>query len=61
VPKYRRPIEDYTEAIASAKLLIKRLLEPQPVPDGEAVDPEGYGKAVRLPQLLVIEMIRMEH
>lgn len=60
VPKYKRPIEDYTEAVNAADLLIRRLLEPRPVPDGEAVDPDGYGKAVRLPQLLVIEATRID-
>ena len=61
VPKYKRPLEDYTEAIAAASLLIRRLLEPRPVPSGEAVDPDGYGKAIRLPQLLVIEAIRSDN
>lgn len=59
VPKYRRPVEDYTEALAAADLLIKRLREPRPLPQGATVDPEGYGKAVRLPQLLVLEAVRL--
>jgi ubiquinone/menaquinone biosynthesis C-methylase UbiE len=60
VPKYKRPLEGYTEAIARAELLMRHVREPRPVPDGRIVDPVGYEKAVRLPQLLAMELTRID-
>ncbi|HEX3731578.1 MAG TPA: class I SAM-dependent methyltransferase [Mycobacteriales bacterium] len=57
VPKYRRPLEDYAQTVSSAGFFIDRLIEPQPVPDGKAMHPEAYEKAMRLPQLLSFEIV----
>ncbi len=58
VPKYKRTIQNYVDALASANFVIDKLLEPQPAPAGKEVDQQGYAKAMRLPQVLTMRLTK---
>jgi len=58
VPKYKRTLEDYVTALSGAGFLVKKILEPQPIKAGQKVDPVGYENAMRLPEILTVEIIK---
>lgn len=60
VPKYKRTLEEYVKAIKKSGFVVTDLLEPRPVKEGKDVDPVNYEKAMRLPQLLVMELKKIE-
>ena len=47
---WREPLEATCEAIFRAGFLIERLLEPRPVPEAAAIDPEDYEQLSREPR-----------
>lgn len=59
VPKYKRPLEDYVKACTSAGFVIKQLIEPRPVASGQQIDPRNYEIAMRLPQLMALELEKL--
>lgn len=59
VPKYKRTLESYVKALTDAGFVISALLEPRPTPEGCTVDPENYEKAMRLPQLLTVKIVKV--
>lgn len=58
VPKYRRTLQTYVDALSKSGFVIERILEPQPIPEGRRVDKEGYEKAMRLPQVITMKLIK---
>lgn len=58
VPKYKRSIQSYVTALSSAGFVIQSILEPQPDEGGKQVDEKGYEKAMRLPQLLAMRLLK---
>lgn len=58
IKKYKRTIADYINSSIAAGFIIKKFCEPQPIPSGEKVDTDAYNTAMRLPQLLLIQMIK---
>jgi len=58
VPKYRRTLQNYVDDLSKVGFVIERILEPQPIPEGELVDKEGYEKAMRLPQIMTMKLIK---
>lgn len=55
---YRRPLTAISAALRSAGFVIEHLLEPQPVEEFQARDPEGYEKLMHNPWFLVIRARR---
>lgn len=58
VPFYRRPLTAITEALWQNGFVIERLIEPQPVPEFQQADPEGYDKLMRQPGFIAIRARR---
>lgn len=59
IRKYKRTISDYLNAGITAGFLINHFAEPQPIPEGMAGDANSYELAMRLPQLLLVKMIKL--
>jgi len=57
---FHRTLTDYCNALAKARFLISRLIEPKPTKKGLAKHPEFFGKSLRLPSSIVIEAIKCE-
>lgn len=53
---WRRPLTAMTEAIASSGLVIERLIEPQPVPELRARDPDAYEEIRTKPRFLFFRL-----
>ena len=58
VPKFTRPLQDYTIAATQAGFLISALLEPQPLPEARKIDTEKFATAMRLPQIMTIKLFK---
>ncbi len=58
VPKHKRTMQEYVETATAAGFTLKHLLEPTPTPEGKAVDEKGYEVAMRLPQILTIQLTK---
>lgn len=58
IKKYKRTIADYINSSIAAGFTIKQFCEPQPIASGEKVDADAYHTAMRLPQLLLIQLIK---
>jgi len=59
IPYYFRNFEDYSQAIHQAGFLIKRILEPKPIPEAKKYVPiDRYEKFSKLPDILVMELIK---
>ena len=59
VTKYKRTLENYVTAFTASGFLLQGLLEPQPLKEGQKVDPAGYENAMRLPEVLTIELMKI--
>ncbi|MCS5709903.1 methyltransferase domain-containing protein [Candidatus Berkiella aquae] len=59
VKKYKRTISDYLNAGMTSGFLINHFAEPQPIPEGKVSDANAYEMAMRLPQLLLVKMIKL--
>jgi len=55
---WQMPLEVTCEEIAAAGFLIERLLEPRPVPEGAAIDPEGYERLSSAPLGIITFRLR---
>lgn len=53
--RYRRPLQDYTEALSSNGFVIRRLLEAEPSGEGGAQDAALYEELHRVPWYLIIQ------
>lgn len=53
---WRRPLTEITGAIAAAGFVIDRLVEPEPVPELRARDPEAYGWLRTAPNFLFFRL-----
>jgi SAM-dependent methyltransferase len=49
LPQYRRPLSAMLAALEGAGFALERLLEPQPQPDFERLEPLEYGRLMRRP------------
>lgn len=58
VKKYKKTISDYLNACIEAGFKIEKCLEPQPIQEGSTCDPRAHETSMRLPQLLVVKMIK---
>lgn len=58
IKKFKRTISEYIDSSTKAQFFIKKFYEPQPIPEGKKHDPEAYDIAMRLPQLLIIKIIK---
>ena len=56
VKKFKRTVSDYLNTSIMVGFSLKRCDEPQPIPAGEQQDPKSYELAMRLPQLLVVQL-----
>ncbi len=54
VPCYRRPLQDYSEALAQSGFYLQRLVEPVPTELFKEQMPESYGRHLRNPLFMVI-------
>ncbi len=54
VPCYRRPLEDYTEALAQSGFVIQRLTEPIPTERFKEQMPESYARHLKNPLFMAI-------
>lgn len=57
VPKFKRPLESYTKALAKAGFVISDLIEPRPIPSAKDVDLH-YSEAMRLPEVLTMKIVK---
>jgi SAM-dependent methyltransferase len=53
---WRRPLTAMTEAIAAAGFVIERLVEPQPLPELEACDPDAFNLIRTKPRFLFFRL-----
>jgi ubiquinone/menaquinone biosynthesis C-methylase UbiE len=53
---WRRPLTAMTEAISSSGLVIERVVEPQPIPELRARDPEAYEEITTKPRFLFFRL-----
>ncbi len=58
VPKFTRPLQDYTQATAKAGFLIQNIIEPRPLPAAKKVDRKKFETAMRLPQILTMKLFK---
>lgn len=58
VLKFKRTCHDYLQAAFNAGFLANQFLEPQPIPEGKKCHPQQYEQAMRLPQLLIVGLIK---
>ncbi len=59
IPYYFRNFNDYSEAILKSGFLIKRILEPKPLEESKTIFKEDYDKFSKLPDILIIELIKL--
>jgi len=55
---YRRPLTAMTNALAEARFVVERILEPQPTDEFREVDPEGHERLSKNPWFIVIRARR---
>lgn len=58
IKKYKRTIADYITATIQCGFVITDYCEPQPIPDGKEVDRAAYDTAMRLPQVLLVKLVK---
>jgi SAM-dependent methyltransferase len=60
VPCYRRPLQDYTEALSRSGFYIQRLTEPVPTEKFKEQMPESYNRHFKNPMFMVIRAWKPE-
>lgn len=58
VPSYRRPLQAVIEPLLQAGFVLAKLVEPQPIPDFAAADPEEYSTLMRKPGFMCIKAFK---
>jgi len=56
---FHRTFTEYSEALCSAGLCIRRIVEPKPTKEGLEKYPEYFGKSLRIPDSIVFETIKI--
>jgi SAM-dependent methyltransferase len=59
VPYYRRPLSAMLEPLLGAGFTLEHLVEPQPVPEFEKLDPRDYAKLMRQPGFICFRAVKI--
>lgn len=58
VHTYRRPLQDYTEALYNSGFFVERLTEPKPTEKFKEQAPESYANSLKNPAFMVIKAFK---
>lgn len=55
---YHWTLQDYSQALTEGGFVIRRVIEPQPIPESKAVDPEWYEEKSKYPSYIILDCVK---